>query len=79
MQDFLIKTGIMLLICLPTVVIIAFGIYTGAYSCANEHPTFLDEKELNRREYQTMLRHRRRAKLATHFRKLGMAADMHEM
>ncbi len=79
MQDFLIKTGIILLMCLPTFVIIAFGIYTGAYSYANEHPKFLDEKELNRRDYQTMLRHRRRAKLATHVRKLEIAADMHEM
>lgn len=67
MQDFLIKAGIILLICSPTAAIIAFGIYSSAYARADEHPNYPDKRELDRREYETMLRHRRRAKLEKQF------------
>ena len=67
MEDFLIKTGIILLICSPTAAIIAFGIYSGVYARIDERLEYPDEKELERREYETMLRHRRRARLEKQF------------
>lgn len=67
MEDLLIKTGLIILICSPTASIIAFGICNGVYARTDKHPKYPDKRELDRREYETMLRHRRRAKLEKQF------------
>jgi hypothetical protein len=61
MREFLIHAGVMLLICFPLAASIAFGVYKRDFSQAAESTKSPDERELNRREYQTTLRHRRRA------------------
>lgn len=67
MQDLLLNAGIIFLVCSPTAALVAFGIYTGAYTRVNERPKYPDKRELDRREYETMLRHRQRAKLKKQF------------
>lgn len=71
MQELLINIGAILLICSPTAAVIAFGIKKGYYTRAFEYPAYPDKAELDRREYQTMLRHRRRAKLEKQFASTG--------
>lgn len=70
MQEFFTHAGVVLLICSPLAAIIAFGIYKNDFSQVVEGTKYPDERELNRREYETMLRHRRRARLERQFTKV---------
>jgi hypothetical protein len=79
MQEFFTHAGVVLLICSPLAAVIAFGIYKNDFSRGAEGTKYPDERELNRREYETMLRHRRRAKLERQFNKLQLhAIDTHK-
>lgn len=69
MHEFFIQAGIIVALCSPTAAIIAYSVYKGDFSGARGGSVLIDERELDRREYETMLRHRRRAKLERQFAK----------
>ena len=70
MQEFIINAGIILAICSPSAVIIAFSICRGDFSESDGRPSPPDELELRRRENETMFRHERRAAHERHFNNL---------
>lgn len=66
MQKFFFYVSTFLVICFPTAIVI-FAVWKGHSQHdkgCSKHP---NEHELERRKYETMLRHRRRAKLEKQF------------
>lgn len=72
MHTFLANTAIVLLICTPATLGLGLGIYIKNLPKARGQPTGVSKRELDRREYDTMLRHRRRTKIEEQFRNTSL-------
>jgi len=66
MEELFTYVGVFLVICVP-VAIVLFTVWKGQSLHENACAPNLNEQERERREYETMLRHRRRARLDKQF------------
>jgi hypothetical protein len=69
MYEFFISVGTVFIVCSPAALMIILCAYPGSQLQGSSEPPHGNKREQDRREYETMLRHRRRAKLEKQLRK----------